>query len=820
MSSTTARRRRAARACRFCRSRKIKCNTEEPICSNCKVYGKDCVYEPTEDASPGAARVRSARSSPLTRATTRSATGDRPSPVTLSVENEDAAGAVNGAVNGGTVPRASLTPGEGPADADTAVASSGQRSDRPSASSHGLPSSHSTRVSRMVLSANGVSSYHGRTSALFEEPSHDRSGTEAPRPRLPGEWIEKGLVADAARQRQLEDVNFRAGRLDFDGVDPDLGFHLLSLHWNRQHHSFLITYRPAFMRDMACNGPYFSKLLLNAIYFGASKFSPRTEVRRDPNDVRTAGWRFRQRVRELLGESLDRSDITTIQALLVMTNSLFALGDERSAAWLYSGIAFRMTVDLGMHVDHPDLPGNRRFTDEDLEIRRRVFWGAFVVDKIQSLYQGRPVTIKESDTLVPIKFLDTYEELEPWEPFAYSTQSDLYSGSPAYSVSAFTALCRLSIVMSDILSSIYTERSFDQPSEDLLKVQDQLHTKLITWRNSLPAHLVFDPTKRDSSIPPPQVLSLLAMYHVFLILLHRPFVADGHLFSVSRSTSVNALMTCTAAATEIVHLIRAYHRTFSVRRAPYLISYATYVAATIHVRIASRRTPQSDAYSSLETCLAVFHENQETNWAARRATAIVQNLMHRFGVVLPEGRQPVIDPVGSSSRNADCGGQNVASNGADTGALTLQNRLREGRTPSETEGFDVDGIIQSFLRAQDGTGPDEGLPVGSNSLDPQHASGPHSALMGAATPGGHHGSDGVQGHHNHQSQQHAQSDLASRTLLPHGVSAGPFLPGADGGWQQGGMADGALSVGLVDDLLFGFHGSALDGYTTWQWDGS
>lgn len=131
------------------------------------------------------------------------------------------------------------------------------------------------------------------------------------------------------------------------------------------------------------------------------------------------------------------------------------------------------------------------------------------MDKIQSLYQGRPVSIKESDTLVPIKFLDTYEELEPWLPFAYSTQSDSYSGSPAYSVSAFTALCRLSIVMSDILSSIYTERSFDQSSEDLLKVQEQLHAKLITWRNALPAHLVYDPTKRDASIPPPQVLSLL-----------------------------------------------------------------------------------------------------------------------------------------------------------------------------------------------------------------------------------------------------------------------------------------------------------------------
>ena len=131
------------------------------------------------------------------------------------------------------------------------------------------------------------------------------------------------------------------------------------------------------MRDMATGGPYFSKLLLNAIFFGVSKFSTRLEVRRDPNDVRTAGWKFRQRVKELLGEAFDKSKITTIQALLVMSSSLFALGDERSAAWLHAGAAFRMIVDLGMHVDAPLLPNLRGFSDEDLEIRRRVFWGAF-----------------------------------------------------------------------------------------------------------------------------------------------------------------------------------------------------------------------------------------------------------------------------------------------------------------------------------------------------------------------------------------------------------------------------------------------------------
>ena len=238
------------------------------------------------------------------------------------------------------------------------------------------PATTPQSVSRIVVAPNGSSSYHGRTSTLFDEGTNDRYAAEV-RPQMSDEWIEKGLVAEAARQRQLETVNFRLTKLDFDGVEPELGMHLLSLHWNRQHHSFLTTYRPAFMRDMACGGPYFSKLLLNAIYFGASKFSPRHEVRRVTDDVRTAGWQFRERVRELLGGALDKSEITTIQALLVMTNSLFALGDERSAAWLYAGLAFRMIVDLGLHVDTPAFAGYRKLSDEDHEIRRRVFWAAF-----------------------------------------------------------------------------------------------------------------------------------------------------------------------------------------------------------------------------------------------------------------------------------------------------------------------------------------------------------------------------------------------------------------------------------------------------------
>lgn len=226
--------------------------------------------------------------------------------------------------------------------------------------------------------------------------------------------------------------------------------------------------------------------------------------------MRTAGWKYRQRVKELLGDCLDSSEITTIQALLMMAQSLFALGDERSAAWLYAGIAFRMLIDLGIHADTSAQQSVRGLSDEDLEIRRRVFWAAFVVDKMQSLYQGRPVSLQESDSRVPITFLDTYEEYEHWMPFAYDrTVQETYPGSPAYSVSTFTGLCQLSAIMNSILNHIYAEATFDKAPEELSELQKTLDSRLRAWHDKLPIHLKLEPSKPPTVTPPPHVLSLM-----------------------------------------------------------------------------------------------------------------------------------------------------------------------------------------------------------------------------------------------------------------------------------------------------------------------
>lgn len=129
---------------------------------------------------------------------------------------------------------------------------------------------------------------------------------------------------------------------------------------------------------------------------------------------------------------------------------------------------------------------------------------------MQSLYQGRPVSLQESDSRVPISFLDTYEEYEHWMPFAYDrTVQETYPGSPAYSVSTFTGLCQLSVIMNGILNNIYAEATFDKSPDELSELQNTLDLRLRSWHEQLPSQLRLDPSKPPSVIPPPNVLSLM-----------------------------------------------------------------------------------------------------------------------------------------------------------------------------------------------------------------------------------------------------------------------------------------------------------------------
>jgi hypothetical protein len=170
---------------------------------------------------------------------------------------------------------------------------------------------------------------------------------------------------------------------DFDGVDPNLAMDLLSHYWDRQLHAGLIVYRTVFMRDLAANGgAFFSKLLLNALFFSASKHVP--ESWENSGDPASSGSRYRKRFFELLEEERYRCSITTIQGLLIVANTLFSRCDERSLSWLLTGNAFQMLIHMRLHLD------DQSESLEAREVRRRLYWGAYGMHNHVSVFSPKP----------------------------------------------------------------------------------------------------------------------------------------------------------------------------------------------------------------------------------------------------------------------------------------------------------------------------------------------------------------------------------------------------------------------------------------------
>ncbi|PCG96549.1 Transcription factor [Penicillium occitanis (nom. inval.)] len=453
------------------------------------------------------------------------------------------------------------------------------------------------------------------------------------------------LIANAALQRQKEHDLRRREKIG--GISGELAMHLLDLHWNRQHHTYHLTYRPAFMHDLASGGPYCSEFLLNAVFACSSKYSERLEVREDPALPETAGKIFFDRCDELLSQQslLESSSIPTITGLLLLGATFNAKG-RTSKGWLYVGYALRMIYDLGLHLDCKEISGNA----EDVEIRRRVFWGAFICDKLQSLYFGRPYMIPLRDAHVSWDLMDTLEENEMWTPYVdprSDQQVQLTKQQPnatrLFSITTFQQLCSLSRIMTSIIDHFYFVGANPENARPYLSVMDE---KLHYWYQSLPTELRFEPWKSYTNIAAPNILILLTMYWSLMIILHRPFIRNGHLWTANISTG-RSWECCVTAARNITSLALAYQTAYSLRRANYMLSYAVYVACTIHARnqVVRESTKRGDLSSPLTVCLRCLDELAVPNCGASVPAKIIRKLMHANGIPDVSGPELSIEDV-------------------------------------------------------------------------------------------------------------------------------------------------------------------------------
>ncbi|SPO23033.1 related to transcriptional activator Mut3p [Ustilago trichophora] len=310
-----------------------------------------------------------------------------------------------------------------------------------------------------------TSSRYGKSTSTFTSASNATAGgaganggsKPAPRPLYPTnskEWIQllrrKNTVAvgrdDAVTEEWFERYSL---------PDRDLIKDLFDVFFTQLHPLMPIVHRPSLERDLATGradkdsafrGFVFTILAI------ASRFSNDPRVLADSGDPDTAGDHFAAASR--LYHQVYAASLINVQ-VMVLTATFMHGAIGPGASWTVLGVAIRALQDIGLHQEK----AYRGFSPYEQELRRRVFWGAFILDCIFSINMGRPLALKLSDCDVKLPLEIDDDTLFQYEAGGHIPTPAARSASDKPMVmSGFIHMIKLNVIVQDVVHVLYSPR--------------------------------------------------------------------------------------------------------------------------------------------------------------------------------------------------------------------------------------------------------------------------------------------------------------------------------------------------------------------------
>jgi hypothetical protein len=279
----------------------------------------------------------------------------------------------------------------------------------------------------------------------------------------------------------------------------------------------MYVYREWFLRDYDVGkGPYYSDSLMFAICAVGALVSPDTSQR-------PLSSIFYSKAEALVLKSLDLPDITILQALVML--GCLQIGQGRSSkGWLYCGMAFRLTHEMGLHLDPNNWKRSRSESSVDREILRRVYWAVFIVDKQLSMYFGRPPALypHEADVkdTIRIPYPEEWERLLDMYVCKGTSPTAFEEGIPL--VACFVHQVQLAKILHVMIVDVFENRRRQsaESTAAAAATAQQVHTSLVRWLSELPQKLHWNQWTIGQK--PPYMLHIHMLFHTTMIILHRP----------------------------------------------------------------------------------------------------------------------------------------------------------------------------------------------------------------------------------------------------------------------------------------------------------
>ncbi|KAI7883515.1 hypothetical protein K492DRAFT_143805 [Lichtheimia hyalospora FSU 10163] len=394
-----------------------------------------------------------------------------------------------------------------------------------------------------------------------------------------------------------------------------------------------------------------SDFLILSILAVAARYSDRSDICEEP--PWHSGEKYACKARSILFSSIDIPSLSNVQALILLTMHEYSCA-RGPRSWMYSGMAVRMALELGLNKDI-DLKDNGKTTMSvdrwiEIEVQRRVFWAVFTLDKLLSASTGRPSILQEDDceTLLPC---DKYEQCtgEIYTESIYKERSVLFTvrrlpdnnmlevittlnpessdSTKKRGISCIAYMHRMSSLLGRVTAHVNrksrqgTLLSLNGPPRETMELDQEIEK----WEKEIPPELQ-DTQENDKRFKEgklsdgPRYILLHMSHHSLIVLLHRPSLAvmdilkDHPVASHVKDTITRNASKCLTAVDRVTDLLRRIKNDRAMI-SPF-VSYLTYTVATITVNTVFNGAPEesSKARAALADHFAVL-QIMRTHWA-------------------------------------------------------------------------------------------------------------------------------------------------------------------------------------------------------------
>ncbi|KAF8592537.1 hypothetical protein K439DRAFT_1400441 [Ramaria rubella] len=511
-------RRRVWRACESCRRKKIKCDGREPTCGQCVTSRTSCTWIQTKDRAALSrhyvqeleqrllhmesllAKVVGGQSQDEP---TKHSAGDRSQSSSLSPHNIQSPSISSPPLqmNGGTSQQESIE----------SVSTKVKQEDQDDVQIR-------DQLGQLALDDHGHLRWIGSSStmsliqsfrALTSEsddrysPSDDLFGADSMGNML---YFPPGLGFGKVRALP--------GPQEVEYPDRDLADKLVAAYFDHLHFQLPVVHKPTFLKqyeelmDMSVSeraDAGFVSVLFGVFACAARIVDDKRLILESGDGGMAMVYYERAMILYYIGHS--NTQLAQVQCFVVLASFLCSV-NCLPQAWLIVGQAVRIGQDLGLHRTPKHLP----LTPIEKQIRRKVWWSVYTLDRMLAIALGRPLGIddRDCDAEFPIQVDDDH-----LQPFLDNTLAPQTSPSPMV---GFVALSALFKIGGDVLRRIYSVKNSGVSDIDMQIAIDDLDAQLTDWCERLPPAFKYLPSNEQQT----RIGSTLASsYYAILITLHR-----------------------------------------------------------------------------------------------------------------------------------------------------------------------------------------------------------------------------------------------------------------------------------------------------------